>query len=78
MKDKRYAQVRLLADRLERLSADSHWARRASGLRGSLLHALEEFENGRIRNPAALDKLIQMGFEILTLAARETPDPDQR
>lgn len=36
--------ARLLAVRLERLSADSLWARRASGLRGALLRHLEQYE----------------------------------
>ena len=34
--------LRLLAERLERLSADSLWARRASGLRGNIIKVLEE------------------------------------
>ena len=78
MTDRQLAILLLLAARLERLSADSRWARRASGLRGSLLHALEEIESGREIDPAALDTLLKQGFEILTNAARETPDPDER
>ena len=37
-------QARQLAFRLERLSADSIWARRASGTRGSLLRQIERLE----------------------------------
>jgi len=37
-------QAQQLAHRLERLSADSIWARRASGTRGSLLRHIERLE----------------------------------
>ena len=58
---------------LERLSADSIWAHRASGLRGSLLRALAGLE---IRQPtpiesSELNRLVQVGFDILEKAARE-------
>jgi len=36
--------------RLERLSADSYWAHRASGLRGSLLKCVEQIETAREKN----------------------------
>ena len=39
--------LRLMAERLERLSVDSHWARRASGLRGNMIKVLEEIETGQ-------------------------------
>jgi acyl-coenzyme A thioesterase PaaI-like protein len=65
---------RRLAARLERLSADSTWAHRASGVRGSLLRWLDEYAD----NPAPtageqqqLDILVTRAFEILTQAARE-------
>jgi len=38
--------VKLLISRLEHLSADSRYAHRASGLRGSLWRCLEELEEG--------------------------------
>ena len=63
-----------LAARLERLSADSIWAHRASGVRGSLLRWLDANESnleppdGELRQ---LDQLVVRAFEILTLAARE-------
>jgi hypothetical protein len=38
--------IKLLIDRLEHLSADSTYAHRASGLRGSLLRALDQIKNG--------------------------------
>lgn len=66
--------LRLLTARLERLSADSHWARRASGLRGNMLKVLEEIDSGQEVAPARLDLLIGRGFEILRHAAQEIPD----
>jgi hypothetical protein len=66
--------LRLLASRLERLSADSRWARRASGLRGNLLKVLEEADSGQTVVQARLDLLSERAFEILRLAAREIPD----
>jgi acyl-coenzyme A thioesterase PaaI-like protein len=63
-----------LAARLERLSADSTWAHRASGVRGSLLRWLDDYS----ANPAPaagelqqLNRLVTGAFEILTQAARE-------
>lgn len=72
------ALARLLAARLERLSADSIWARRASGLRGNLLKALEAIESGSESDAARLGPLIRLGFEMLAAAAREIPIPKQR
>jgi hypothetical protein len=66
----------LLTSRLERLSADSRWARRASGLRGNILKVLEGAEHGEIA-PERLDLLINRSFEILREAAREIPDIEE-
>ncbi len=66
--------AKLLSARLERLSADSTWARRASGLRGSLLKAIEEVENSQddpVQARLHLERLMRRGFEILENAARE-------
>jgi len=50
--DNRQIEItRQLMYRLERLSVDSHWARRASGLRGSLLKCLEQAEMGESLDP---------------------------
>jgi hypothetical protein len=68
--------LRLLTQRLERLSVDSIWARRASGLRGSLIKALDTVDAGENASPAHLDALIERSFEILRRAAREIPDTD--
>lgn len=65
--------LRLFVSRLERLSADSRWARRASGLRGNIVRVLEEAEIAPV--PAGrLDPLIERSFEILRAAAEEIPD----
>ena len=63
--------IRLLLDRLERISVDSHWAHRASGVRGSLLAYLEKMENGEIQDDPGLNPTLTYAFKILELAARE-------
>jgi hypothetical protein len=70
--------ARLLTFRLARLSVDSHWARRSSGLRGSLLKEVEQMENLqemgltlREDDLAHLGELVGRGFEIIVAAARE-------
>jgi hypothetical protein len=74
LEDQNIEFIKLLIDRLEHLSADSTYAHRASGLRGSLLRYVERIEGGERMNSddqALLDQLIQYGFEILELAAKE-------
>jgi hypothetical protein len=66
--------IKRLVDRLEHLSADSIYAHRASGLRGSLLHWVERLEEGEPtsrRQRQQLEQLLEDGFEILALAAKE-------
>jgi hypothetical protein len=85
----RYEWARFLVAKLERLSADSIWAHRASGLRGALLRAIEGFDqSGAIDDRSVhgsgdqrleeFDRLIAAGFDILEKAAREIPDPKDR
>jgi hypothetical protein len=69
--------LRLLISRLERLSVDSHWARRASGLRGNMVKALEEAESGEKISSKRLDLLTHSAFEILRRAAQDIPDIDE-
>lgn len=69
--------LRMLAERLERLSVDSHWARRASGLRGNLIKLLAEIDTGQEVEPARISALIQNAFEILKRAAQEIPDIEE-
>ena len=66
--------LRLLVSRLERLSVDSHWARRASGLRGNIVKVLEEADSGQIIPGARLSLLTDAAFDILRRAAQEIPD----
>jgi hypothetical protein len=73
----------MLIARLERLSADSHWAHRASGLRGSLWRCLEKLENdppGSVsarKNTAALEMLAAQAAAILAAAAHEINAPEK-
>lgn len=61
----------LLLERLERIPADSIWAHRASGLRGSLLAIMEQLEQDRPVEDPEVKQLIAYGFQILENAARE-------
>jgi hypothetical protein len=73
------ARARLALHHLERLSADSAWAHRASGLRGSLLHALTaQPEQGDDDYYTRLAPLVKKAFWLLEQAAREIPDPHAR
>jgi hypothetical protein len=71
--------AKLLISRLERLSADSIWAHKASGLRGSLLRCLERIERTQLEDPSKsnieamthLSFLLESGFDILQKAAKE-------
>jgi len=63
--------VRLLLARLERVSVDSYWAHRASGVRGGMLRALEKVEAGQAVDESALKRLMDKGFQILEQAALE-------
>jgi hypothetical protein len=61
----------LLLARLERISADSHCAQLASGLRGALIRLQERIEAGQVVDNHRLRQLVRQGFEILEAAARE-------
>lgn len=63
--------IRLLLERLERVSVDSYWAHRASGIRGGLLKKLEELDKGTPGGQANINMLISSAFDILIRAARE-------
>ena len=74
----RIAQATQLIQRLERISADSVWAHRSSGYRGSLLKWITLAER-RLENRQALsqaeaenyDFLLGIGLRMLAGAARE-------
>ena len=64
---------------LERLSADSVWAHRASGLRGSLWQAVQVPEAER--DAAYFSQLharVELAYWMLKQAAMEIPDPGQQ
>ena len=63
--------IRLLLARLERISVDSYWAHRASGVRGALVKLLGQMEMGETIDPASLRTNIRVGFEVLEKAAEE-------
>ena len=75
--NKNIEAIQLLISRLERLSADSFWAHRASGIRGALLRFMDAIDNGEENQQIqdnTLNILIQKGYELLEKAAREIPD----
>lgn len=71
--------AKILTSRLERLSADSYWAHRASGIRGALLRLIEnaDINDESYKNPSQiriLESLIKKGYFLLEKAAREIPE----
>ncbi len=74
-------QARLLVARMERISADSIWARRASGLRGALLKWLEKYDQTQKHDaflPSLSDQeliwistILAMSYKMLEKAAKE-------
>lgn len=75
--------ARMIAQRLERLSADSAWAHIASGYRGSLIKWLDRYDRTAgaqsadysLEDRQLLEFLIDKGLELLANAARELGDP---
>jgi hypothetical protein len=63
--------IQFLLARLERVSVDSYWAHRASGIRGALLRTLEEIEKGTSTGRSYTNEIISSAYTILTRAARE-------
>ncbi len=63
--------LRLLLARLERISADSVTAHRASGVRGAMLRMLEKLEAGDDVSDPELKRLIENGYRLLQRAAKE-------
>ena len=69
-------QARILVDRLARLSADSIWAHRASGLRASIDKALARVDAGEPVDATTFGLLLTLGYEMLIRAAEEIPAPE--
>ena len=65
MDENAFFLIQILLARLERISADSVWAHRASGVRGSLLRVAEKLEDHRPVSASELKRLINAGFEVL-------------
>ena|SRR3990172_2050804 len=61
--------IKLLLIRLERISADSYLAHRASGIRGALLREMEAINTGTSMSASNLEQLINNGFRIVETAA---------
>ncbi|GJQ34259.1 MAG: hypothetical protein HS100_09235 [Anaerolineales bacterium] len=60
-----------LLSRLERISADSVLAHRASGIRGAMLRMVETLEKGKAGSNTEVQKLIENGYSVLEKAAEE-------
>lgn len=63
--------LQFLLSRLERISADSVVAHRASGVRGAMLRVLEKLEKGRPVPGPEVRRLIESGYALLEKAAEE-------
>jgi hypothetical protein len=63
--------LNFLLSRLERISADSAVAYRASGVRGAMLRTVEKLEAGRPVSGEDVKRLIERGYFLLQKAARE-------
>ena len=61
--------IQMLLARLERISVDSYWAHRASGVRGSLIKLVEQMDAGTFPTHKEASELMGMGFIILEQAA---------
>jgi len=64
--------IRMLSERLERISADSIWAHRASGVRGTLLRILDEANGENPLDPKTITNIITLAFNILSHAAKRS------
>lgn len=60
-----------LLSRLERISADSVLAHRASGIRGAMLRMVETLEKDKAGSNTEVEKLIENGYSVLEKAAEE-------
>lgn len=63
--------LQFLLSRLERISADSSVAYRASGVRGSMLRVVEKLEKGRPVSGQVVRRLVESAYGLLEKAAAE-------
>ncbi len=71
MDDNHLPTLQFLLSRLERISADSSVAYRASGVRGSMLRMVEKLEAGRPVAGPEMRRLIESAYRLLERAAAE-------
>jgi hypothetical protein len=71
MTDEPLRTLRLLLARLERISADSVTAHRASGVRGGMLRAIDRFEKQEQVPDDEMERLLEIGYALLQKAAKE-------
>lgn len=71
MTDKTLRTLQFLLSRLERISADSAVAYRASGVRGAMLRLVEKIEEGKPVSSQDVKRLIESAYLLLQKAARE-------
>ena len=71
MTDEPLRTLNLLLSRLERISADSSVAYRASGVRGAMLRVVEKIEEGQPVSSQDVKRLIESAYLLLQKAARE-------
>lgn len=69
-------KAKILVERLARLSADSIWSRRASGLRASLDKAVGQIEKGNMIDSDHFNHLVTLGYQMIEKAAEEIPVPE--
>lgn len=69
------AQANILLRRLEKISADSTWSHRASGIRASLAKTLACIHvQAKPTQEGKLDQLMAQGYHVLEEAARDIPE----
>ena len=71
MTDESLRTLRFLLSRLERISADSAVAYRASGVRGAMLRLVEKIEEGQPVSSHDVKRLTDSAYLLLQKAARE-------
>ena len=71
MNNEMLSTLNFLLSRLERISADSSVAYRASGVRGSMLRMVEKMEEGRPVSGQDVKRVVERGYFLLQKAARE-------
>ncbi|MBL8078265.1 MAG: hypothetical protein JNM55_09925 [Anaerolineales bacterium] len=71
MNNEMLSTLNFLLSRLERISADSSVAYRASGVRGSMLRMVEKMEEGRPVSSQDVKRAVERGYFLLQKAARE-------